>query len=142
MGALRGSDGPFLLGVMARHTASAGMIYFPAGTPDPTDIAGHAVDLAGNVLREVAEETGLGPGDYEPEPGWYSVFSGPRIAQMKLLHARETAAVLRARILDHLAQTSEPELSDIRIAAAPADLDPKMPPYVRAFLEHVWSCDR
>jgi 8-oxo-dGTP pyrophosphatase MutT (NUDIX family) len=142
MGALRGCDGPFLLGVMAQRTANAGMIYFPAGLPDPTDIVGQTVDLAGNVLREVEEETGLRPGDYDPEPGWYSVFNGPRIAQMKVLHARETAAALRVRILDHLARVGDPELSDIRVAASSADLDPKMPPYVTAFLDHVWSNHR
>ena len=40
MAALRSADGAFLLGVMGRHTATAGQIYFPAGTPDPTDIVG------------------------------------------------------------------------------------------------------
>jgi 8-oxo-dGTP pyrophosphatase MutT (NUDIX family) len=106
---------------------------------DPTDVAGDAVDVAGNVLREVAEETGLTPGDYEQEPGWYTVFAGARIAQIKVLQARETAAALRGRILSYLASTSEPELADIRIVAAPSDLDPKMPPHVTAFLDHAWS---
>jgi 8-oxo-dGTP pyrophosphatase MutT (NUDIX family) len=142
MGALRGCDGPFLLGVMAQRTANAGMVYFPAGLPDPTDIVGRTVDLAGNVLREVEEETGLRPGDFDPEPGWYSVFDGPRIAQMRVLRSRETAAALRVRILDHLARIPEPELSDIRIAGSHADLEPTMPPYVTAFLDHVWSTER
>ena len=64
MGALRTSDGAWLMGVMAPHTAGAGKIYFPAGTPDPGDIVDGRVDLAGSVIREVAEETGLGADDF------------------------------------------------------------------------------
>jgi len=55
MGALRSRDGALLLGVMGPHTANAGRIYFPAGTPEPDDVADGALDLAGNVVREVAE---------------------------------------------------------------------------------------
>ena len=62
-GAIRASDGAFVLGVMGPQTANAGKIYFPAGTPDPGDVVGQEVDLAGSVRREIAEETGLGPGD-------------------------------------------------------------------------------
>ncbi len=50
MGAVRASDGAFLLGVMGAHTANAGKIYFPAGTPDPDAMSsGETVDLAGSV---------------------------------------------------------------------------------------------
>src|SRR4051812_36205297 len=38
MGALRCSDGAFVLGEMGQHTANAGKIYFPAGTPDFSDL--------------------------------------------------------------------------------------------------------
>src|SRR5262245_33615275 len=50
MGALRGSDGAFVLGVMGAHTADAGRIYFPAGLPDLDDIDGERVDLARNEI--------------------------------------------------------------------------------------------
>ena len=138
MGALRGNDGAFVLGVMGAHTANAGRIYFPAGTPDPDDVVGATVDLEGSVRREVVEETGLAFDTLDAEPGWYAVLAEPRIALMKLLHARETAAELRARILDHLAREREPELADIRIARGTADLDPGMPSFVTAFLGHMW----
>ena len=55
--------------------------------------------------------------------------------------SRDTAAVLRERILDYLAREREPELADIRIVRGAADLDPMMPPFVTAFLRHVWSSE-
>jgi len=139
LGALRGTDGGFLLGVMNSHTLNDGKIYFPAGTPEPNDIVGATVDLAGSIRREVEEETGLAPDAYEAEEGWFCVPGKTHVAHIKVLHARETAAALRARILANLAREQEPELSDIRIAHGPADLDPMMPLFVRTFLNHVWG---
>jgi 8-oxo-dGTP pyrophosphatase MutT (NUDIX family) len=138
LGALRASDGGFLLGVMGTHTLNAGKIYFPAGTPDPSDIVGETVDLAASIRREVAEETGLAPDAYEAEEGWTCVLTPTHIAQIKLLHTPETAPVLRERILRHLAREAQPELTDIRIVRGPADLDPMMPPFMTAFLMHAW----
>ena len=139
MGALQGSDGAFLLGVMSAHTSNPGYVYFPAGVPDLSDIDGTRVDLVHNLMREIGEETGLGQADFEAEPGWTTVLAGPRIAQMKRLRARATAPELRRRILANLAHQPQPELVDIRIVRSPADFDPMMPPFVTAFLQHVWS---
>src|SRR6185503_6454716 len=70
MGALRGCDGGFVLGEMAAHTANAGKIYFPSGTPDLNDLKSGRVDIEGSVTREVAEETGLTGSDYRPAAYW------------------------------------------------------------------------
>jgi 8-oxo-dGTP pyrophosphatase MutT (NUDIX family) len=139
MGALRGSDGGFILGEMGAHTANAGKIYFAAGTPDPGDVKGEGVDLLGSVVREVEEETGLTPDDFTLAPGWFTVLAGPRIAQMKLLQARAPTEELRERILGFLATQEQPELSAIHIVRGPADLTVAMPPFMAAFLRHVWN---
>jgi 8-oxo-dGTP pyrophosphatase MutT (NUDIX family) len=139
MGALRAADGAYLLGVMAPHTSAAGRIYFPAGTPDLDDVSDGRVDLDANVMREVAEETGLGPADFVAAPGWHAVRSGSRISLMKVMQAKEPADTLRARILGYLAAEAQPELCDIRIVRSPADLVPQMPEFVGAFLAHAWE---
>jgi 8-oxo-dGTP pyrophosphatase MutT (NUDIX family) len=139
MGALRGSDGAFLLGVMSAGTANAGRIYFPAGTPEPADVVDGHLDLAGNVVREVAEETGLEAADYTADAGWHAVPAGPRLALMKLLTADVPARELQERIRGFIGREKNSELADIRIVRAPADFDPMMPPFVTAFLSHALS---
>src|ERR1700694_3578508 len=58
MGALRCSDGAFVLGEMGQHTSNAGRIYFPSGTPDLDDLSDGTVDIRGSVAREVVGENG------------------------------------------------------------------------------------
>jgi 8-oxo-dGTP pyrophosphatase MutT (NUDIX family) len=136
MGALRSRDGAFLLGVMGSHTANAGRIYFPAGTPEPADLADGALDLAGNVGREVAEETGLTADDYVATPGWHAVPAGARLALIKVLEADVLALELQRRMRAHIGRDADPELADIRIVRGPGDFDAMMPDFVTAFLAH------
>jgi 8-oxo-dGTP pyrophosphatase MutT (NUDIX family) len=128
------SDGAFLVGVMGPHTANSGQMYFPCGTPEPRDVVGEKVDLDLSLRRELKEETGLDAANFEAEPRWTMVVDGPLIAQIKVLHAEQTAAVLRERVLAHLASESHPELSGVRIVAKFADVDAAMPRFVTAFL--------
>jgi 8-oxo-dGTP pyrophosphatase MutT (NUDIX family) len=137
MAALRASDGGWIMGVMAPHTSTRGKIYFPAGTPDPEDVVDGTVDLAGSVIREVAEETGLGAGDFVEADGWHCVLDGPSIALMKVLHAHDSAEFLRQRILANLASETAPELADIRIVRSRRDFDPMMPRFVTTFLDRM-----
>ena len=135
MAALRSSDGAFLLGVMGAHTATAGQIYFAAGTPDRNDVAGDMVDLEGGVMRELFEETGLAPPDVTPEPGWTAVLVTQRIALMKIVQAQASAELLAKRIRTFLGSEAQPELADICIVRSVDDLRTTMPLFVTAFLE-------
>src|SRR5262245_24664469 len=139
MAAIQSCDGAFLMGQMAPYTFNASQIYFPCGTPDLSDVDGDRVDFEGSVARELKEETGLDVSDFAAEPGWCTVLGGTLVGLMKLMRARETAAELRERALDHLASEEQPELSDIRIVHGPSDLDPAIPTFVVALLRHAWS---
>jgi hypothetical protein len=59
---------------------------------------------------------------------------GQRLALMKVVQARDSAATLHERILAFLASQKQPELSDIHIVRGVNDLRPTMPPYVATFL--------
>ncbi|WP_245442874.1 NUDIX hydrolase [Methylobacterium terrae] len=138
----RTRDGAYILGEMGPHTAAAGRVYFPCGTPDPTDIAPDGrVDLAVSALRELHEETGLVAREISPEapdPGWAIVRDGGLMALLRPVPLAEDEATVRDAIAAHLAAEAEPELSAIVSVRRAADLDPaRMPGFVRHYLASV-----
>jgi 8-oxo-dGTP pyrophosphatase MutT (NUDIX family) len=135
MGALRSADGAFILGEMGAHTANAGRIYFPSGTPDPSDISDGTVDIEGSVIREVEEETGLTAADYHAAAHWDCVFSGPSVAMIRILQVDMPSDALRARIEANLATQSHPELAAIHVVRNRGDLTDATPRFVTAFVE-------
>jgi 8-oxo-dGTP pyrophosphatase MutT (NUDIX family) len=132
--AVRSADGAYLLGRMAAHTLNAGQIYFPAGTPDPGDIADGKVDLEFSVRRELKEETGLDAADFSAEPGWTAVVGNGLIVMIKTFRSEQSAEVLRTHIVGQLAREEQPEFSEICIVCGPSDFAPAMPGFVTAFL--------
>jgi 8-oxo-dGTP pyrophosphatase MutT (NUDIX family) len=137
MAALQSADGAFLLGRMSESTANAGRIYFPAGTPDLDDVKDGALDLEGSVLRELEEETGIGPGEVDLAPGWSVVFEGPRIACMKLTRSRLSAAEIAARFKTFIASQTRPELVALHAVFSVRDLDhDRMPQFTLRYLRH------
>jgi 8-oxo-dGTP pyrophosphatase MutT (NUDIX family) len=135
MGALRASDGVFVLGEMAGNTANAGKVYFPSGTPDLDDLRGTTVDLAESVVREVEEETGLTPADYHAADDWHCVVTGSAIAMMRILDVALPGEALRAKMEANLAEQTSPELSSIHLVRTTRDFTPAMPLFVTAFIE-------
>jgi 8-oxo-dGTP pyrophosphatase MutT (NUDIX family) len=135
MGALRSSDGAFALGEMGGHTANAGRIYFPAGTPDLDDIRDGTVDISGSIVREAEEETGLTPADYRAGGYWDCVDTGASIALIRILQVDMPGEALRARIEANLASQTSPELCAIHLVRKRSDITAAMPRFVTAFLE-------
>lgn len=133
MGALCGADGGFVLGEMASHTANAGRVYFPSGTPDLDDIRDGAVDIDNNIRREVAEETGLTPDDYICGATACVLF-GAEIAVIQRLEAPCSADELMRRIDVNLSAQRVPEFRAMRVVRGRRDFTPDMPDYVIAFI--------
>jgi len=132
--ALRSSDGRYLLGEMAAHTANAGHVYFPCGTPEPCDLVDGRLDLEANARREFAEETGLDAGDFATRPGWTMVADGPNIVFLKRLNATQSADRLQERVRAHLGRTAHAELAAVHFVRHAADLARPLPAFVAAFL--------
>ncbi len=141
MGALQSADGSFMLGAMSKGTTSAGRLYFPAGTPDPSDVRDDgSVDLAGNILRELREETGLMPSDVELDPDWMLVFDGARVACMKRLCCGLDAEAMQKRFAAFRATQSDPELDALVPMRSVADFqEDRMPGFMLTYLRHAFA---
>jgi 8-oxo-dGTP pyrophosphatase MutT (NUDIX family) len=141
MAALRANDGAFLLGQMAQNTANSGQVYFAAGTPDLGDVtAAGEVDLAGSVLRELAEETGLRADEVTVGQGWKAVFANKRIAFMRPVSIDLGAEAAREMMLERMKGLHEEELSGIVIIRSMADCAKhNMPPFMIDYLRHMFA---
>jgi len=136
MPAVRSCDGGFLVGEMTADHSVAGALYFPCGTPDPSDLdETGGVDLLGSLTRELAEETGLDASRGELRPRWTIIGDGQRLACIRIIDWPDDAASLVAEARRRISAQSRPELADVHIFSEPSELsDPRMPPYMTAFL--------
>jgi 8-oxo-dGTP pyrophosphatase MutT (NUDIX family) len=143
MAALRARDGAFLAARMGGHTANAGRIYFAAGTPDMGDVrADGTVDLAGSVIRELSEETGLALSEVTVGDGWLAVMDAVRIAFMRPVAIDLPAHEARALMLARIARQHAPELADIVIIRSIRDIVDDaavMPRFMQRYLLHMFT---
>ncbi len=142
MPAVRSCDGGFLVGEMTTDHSVAGALYFPCGTPDPSDLdRDGGVDLLASLTRELAEETGLDAGRGTLAPHWTIVVDGQRIACVRTIHWPEPSASLVAEARERIAAQKQPELAEVHIFATPSELsDLRLPQYMTAFLSRAFGC--
>ena len=115
-------------------TTNGGQIYFPAGTPDPSDVFDGKVDLEASACRELLEETGVRAEEAIIGATWTVVFAGSRIACIKLMTLPLTADKAKARIEAFLAREARPELTRMHIVRRASDIDEaRMPVFVSAY---------
>lgn len=116
------SDGAVIAIRMGEHTANAGMVYCAAGSLDANDIVDGKCDIDGNMIREVAEETGLDLGAARPDPGLLALRDNGCIVVFRTYRFALTAQEMLARIEEHMRDDEEQEIAGA-IAIRSADPD-------------------
>lgn len=119
---IRSAEGHVLLGRQRAGNINAGLAYLPGGFIDARDVGDDGkIDIAASIMRELAEETGLGPADVEARPGFILTRSGALLSIARELVSPLPSAALRERILDGIARDPEAELVDAVIVRSAAE---------------------
>lgn len=139
---IRSAEGHLLFGRQAPGQLNSGRIYPPSGVIDADDVAGDRIDIEASIVRELGEETGLLPADFERVPGYVLALVGVHVAIGVEWRSQLPAVELRERILDFLRPQASPELEDIVIVRSEAQLaDQKAPPHARVFARALIGAD-
>lgn len=133
-------DGAVLLGRQRPGQVNSGLLYPPSGFIDPSDVAADGtIDIAGNMAREIAEETGLDARLLCWEEGFRIAFSGPQVAIGRVARSTMSASALSQAVRDHIARDERPELAGVETVHALDEAGSDLPAYARLLLASVLS---
>ena len=121
-------DGAVLLGRMAAHTANAGRVYFPCGTPDLDDVVDGRLDIEGSITRELEEETGLGAAHLTPTDQRWIVWDGGLFGCTRRYETHLSASEVAAICTAHIAADPKSELDEVCLVRSPDELDERAAP--------------
>lgn len=134
------SDGAVLLGRQRPGQVNSGLLYPPSGFIDRSDVAADGgIDIAGNMSREIVEETGLDVGLLRWEEGFRIALSGPHVAIGRVARSRMSANDLRQAVLGHIARDERPELAGVDTVRSLDEAGPDVPAYARLLLASVFA---
>jgi hypothetical protein len=74
-----------------------------------------------------------------PKCGWPAVRAGPRLPLIKVAHLDEPAEKLKRGVIANLSAQPRPEFCDIVVVRDRLGISDRTPPWIRGFLEHIWS---
>lgn len=137
--AMKTTDDFYLLGTMAPHTSNSGLSYFPSGTLNDDDVLEDGtVTLEHSLIRELEEETGLRPADYDLDDGWIRIENDVRCALFKEARLNFSKTEVSKRIEAFLESQIDPELSEILFVKDKSDLiGLSMPAVQRDYFEKI-----
>lgn len=138
---IRTLDGGVVIGRQRGGQINSGLTYLPGGFFDDRDVsADGSIDLAGSVLRELEEETGLGVYDGSVAPGLIVTRAGHQLSFAISFFAALPADALVDRINARLEADPQSELERVVAVRSASELDGvAMPAYARTLLHRLFA---
>ncbi len=136
VGVIVSNDNKLIAGRMAAFTAAAGRVYFPAGSFDENDVVDEYVDIDGNMLREVEEETGVKLSEARKRDEHIHLVTASRsIALFRRHYFDVPANELIERIRSHIVAEADSELDDVTAISAAGEMGETTPDTFRTFAD-------
>ncbi|NGO50061.1 hypothetical protein [Allomesorhizobium camelthorni] len=120
---------------MAANTVNAGRVYFAAGSFEPVDFADGAADVDFNMIREVAEETGLDISSIPRGERYYALSTERGTVLFRRYFLDENADEVSRRIETFVAGEPDAEISGPVIIRGADDLPEGLMPHMKPLIE-------
>lgn len=136
------SDNAIVAIRMSDRTANPGQVYCAAGSLDLSDIVDGKLDVAGNMAREVGEETGLDLDEAEAEPQFYASHANNRIVVFRFYRFAVTSAEMVEKIHAHMATDEEKEIDGVVVIRSADPAAHNYNPLMHPILDWHFGSDR
>lgn len=124
---------------MRQGTVNAGLVYCAAGSFEPGDIRNGYIDVAGNMAREVAEETGLDIAGLAGEPACHAYGAPTGTVIFRRYALRGTGAEIARVVSGNVARQTDPEIEGPVVLTRENRHEFDYPPHMPALLDWHFS---
>ena len=129
-------DGALLAIRMGGHTATAGKVYFAAGSFEPAvDFKEGRADFDHNMIREVFEETGFDIAATRAERQLQALSREDGTVVFRRFFLEETAEAAAEKVRAHIAQDPDPEIEEPVIIRSAETMPKRIAPHMPALIE-------